>query len=123
MLVGSSGTGGREADLPRSTTGWARVTDPVKPPWIQPRKLGKRVGTAAAHDRLANGRVTKSVTTAMDSGGASGHPRTVCPGPGMLRRWQSASVLGFRTKRPLALPLRRWSEEASHSMSRHVGAT
>lgn len=35
---------------------------------------------------------------------ASRHPRTVCPGPGMLRRWQSASVLGFGKKRPTALP-------------------
>jgi hypothetical protein len=32
---------------------------------------------------------------------ASGHSRTVCPSPGVLRRWQSASVLGFGTKRPM----------------------
>ena len=35
---------------------------------------------------------------------ASGHLRTVCPRPGMLRRWQSTPVLGFGTKRPLGLP-------------------
>jgi len=30
----------------------------------------------------------------------SGRPRTVCRRPRVLRRWQSAAVLGFGTKRP-----------------------
>ena len=33
------------------------------------RRLGKPRGAAAGHDRLANGRVTKSVTIATDSSG------------------------------------------------------
>jgi hypothetical protein len=35
---------------------------------------------------------------------ASGPPWTVCPRLGLLRRWQSRSVLGFGTKRPEGSP-------------------
>jgi hypothetical protein len=37
----------------------AQVADLVDLTRIQPRRLGKRVGTAIAHDRYASGRVTK----------------------------------------------------------------
>jgi hypothetical protein len=40
--------------------------------------------------------VSKSLPTAVDTGR---RPRTVCPRPGVLRRWQSAPELGFGTKR------------------------
>jgi hypothetical protein len=44
---------------------------------------------------------------------ASGHPRTVCLRPGVLRRWQSAPVLGFGTKRPIANAVLTTSVDAS----------
>src|SRR5690242_5394458 len=60
----------------------------------------KACGAAAAHDRLANGRVTKSVTIATDRGGRQRTPTDCLPPATGAGRWQSASVVGFGTKRP-----------------------
>jgi hypothetical protein len=55
MLVGSSGTDGREADLPRSTTGSRGSQTLLNHPGSSRADSESVWGTPAAHDRLANG--------------------------------------------------------------------